>query len=519
MRSTDSHLMVAFTGLELPADVATLLRDSDVSGVTLFFHHNVDTAAQVRELTDALQRGRRGGPPLLVAADQETGQLVGLGSGTTSFAGNMALGAVDDPDLTRQVAAAVGVELRALGVNVDYAPVADLATNPTNPAMGVRSFGDDPVRVAEHVRAFVAGLAEVGVAATLKHFPGAGDTATDTHLGLASVDHDRDHLEAYEFVPFRAGFEAGAAMVMSGHHTLPALGGRADLPGSLSPEVIQGLLRDELGFEGVCITDALDMHALAQGSGQLLDAIAALRAGNDLLLCAPDLDAIRLLREGLALAAHRGLLDEQRSATARDRVLALRERLAGYSQPDLEVLGCADHRKLADELARRAVTLVRDDDGLLPLRSSPDDRILAVMTEPTDRTPADTTSTVAPGLAEALRTIAGHVTGLVLPDVPAGEDIAAAVAQAREHQLVVVGTAGAHTVPQQAELVRGLLGTDVPVVTVALRTPWDLSAYPAARTHLCTYGQHAPSLRALAEALASGEAPGRLPVAVAEARA
>lgn len=509
----DHHLMVAFPGHRLPDAAASLLGGHDVSGVTLFFHHNVDRAEQIRDLTHAIQRARQPGPPLLVAADQEAGQLVGLGGDTTPFAGNMALGAADDPELTRRVAAAIGTELAALGINVDYAPVADLASNPGNPAMGIRSFGDDPHRVAAHVRAFVQGLTDVGVAATLKHFPGKGDVATDTHHGLAVVGHSRQHLTDHELVPFQAGIGAGAQLVMSGHHALPAVSGRDDLPGTLSPQVMDRLLREELGFGGVSITDALDMHALAQGAGQLVDAVAALRAGNDLLLCPPDLAVTQALREGLTLAASRGLLDPVRSAAARARIQQLRRWVERTPAPALDVVGGAQHTALADELARRAVTLVRDDEGLLPLRLVGDGSILAVMTEPTDRTPADTTSSVRPGLAAALRAVHGAVTEVVVPEAPTSDDVAGIVAQARRHQLVVVATAVADQVPAQAGLVHALLATGTPVIAVAVRTPWDLAAYPQAPTYLCTYGAHQPSMRALVQALMTGHAPGRLPVA------
>ena len=280
---TLARLMIAFTGTELPPSAAKRINERGVAGVTLFHAHNIADPPQIRRLTAAIQEARpAGAPPLMIAADQEGGQLIGLGAGTTQFAGPMALGATGDVELAERVAGAMARELRALGVNVDYAPVCDVANNPANPALGIRSFGDDPETVGRFAAATVRGLQDEGVAATLKHFPGAGDTAADPHHELPVVPRTNAELAARELVPFRAALDAGARMVMTGHFALP--GQDADLPTSLSAAVLRDLLRGQMHFDGVTVTDALDMRALAQGSAQIVDAIAALRAGEDVLL-------------------------------------------------------------------------------------------------------------------------------------------------------------------------------------------------------------------------------------------
>ncbi len=220
---TLARLMIAFAGTELPRSAARRINEQGVAGVTLFrAHHNVVDPAQIRRLTAAIQGARpAGAPPLLVAADQEGGQLVALGDGTTQFAGAMALGATGDEALAERVAGATARELRALGVNVDYAPVCDVANNPANPALGIRSFGDDPEAVGRLAAATVRGLQDDGVAATVKHFPGAGDTAADPHHELPLVPRTNAELAERELVPFRAALDAGARMVMTGHFALP----------------------------------------------------------------------------------------------------------------------------------------------------------------------------------------------------------------------------------------------------------------------------------------------------------
>jgi beta-N-acetylhexosaminidase len=513
-------MMLAFDGLELPEPVLRRLTGSPAAGVTLFRFSNVETAAQVRALSAAIQAAARARPgasedPLLIAADHEGGQLIGLGDATTPFAGNMALGAAGDAELAERVAKAIGRELLAMGVNVNYAPVCDLATNARNPVVGIRSFGDDPARVGELAVAFVSGLQSVGVAAGIKHFPGIGDVSDDMHHGLPLVDADRLRLEGRELVPFRAAIAAGARVVMSAHLAIPALTGDVGLPATLAPRVMSELLREGLGFDGVSITDALDMRALAQGPNQVLDVLAALRAGVDLLLTAPDAAARERIESGLAHAARRGLLDRSVANQAERRVGDLRRWLAGFDQPDLAVVRSGEHLALADELAARALTLVRDDETQLPLRPPPGARIAAIMPIPTDQTPADTSSTVLPGLAGALRRHHPAVEEIVVAHAPDPAEIATVREAVRGYDLVVVGTTAALLEQGQAALVEALLSLRVPLVTVALRTPFDLAAYPGSRTHVSTYGILQPSLDGLADGLfgAAGFR-GRLPAAI-----
>ncbi|HEY2888959.1 MAG TPA: glycoside hydrolase family 3 N-terminal domain-containing protein, partial [Candidatus Limnocylindrales bacterium] len=320
-------------------------------------------------------------------------------------------------------------------------------------------------------------------------------------------------LARREMVPFRAALAAGARMVMTGHLALPD--GTDNLPTSLSPAVLRDLLRGQLRFDGVTVTDALDMRALAQGSAQIVDAVAALRAGEDVLLGTPDERALERLEEGLAQAQRRGLLDADDDAAATGRLDELRGWLGQFDQPPLDVVGCDAHQSLAAELARRSITLVRNDERLVPLRPAADARIAVVQSMPADLTPADTSSTVAPTLASALRHRLAGVEEILLPQVPGDSDLAALGDRLATVDVVVLGTFSAHLQPAQAALAAAVLAAGRPTVTVALRTPWDLLAYPAARTHVCSYGILPPSMEALASALL-GETPftGRLPVEI-----
>jgi beta-N-acetylhexosaminidase len=259
----------------------------------------------------------------------------------------------------------------------------------------------------------------------------------------------------------------------------------------------------------------MDMRALAQGSAQIIDAVAALRAGEDVLLGAVGEPAIERLEEGLEHAARRGLIDADDDAASRRRLDRLRRWLGDHEQPPLDVVGCGEHQTLAAELARRSITLVRNADGMVPLRPAADARIAVVQSVPADLTPADTSSTVAPTLASALRHRLAGVEEILLPQVPGDSDLAALGDRLATVDVVVLGTFSAHLQPAQAALAAAVLAAGRPTVTVALRTPWDLLAYPAARTHVCSYGILPPSMEALASALL-GETPftGRLPVEI-----
>jgi beta-N-acetylhexosaminidase len=511
MSVADPHLMLAFEGTEVPDWLRQRLHESSPAGVTLFREWNMTSPGQVAELTSALQDANSSPLPLLIAVDQEGGQLIGL-IGSTEFAGNMAIGATGDVDLASQVAVAMGRELAAVGINVNYAPVADVATRAGNPSLGVRSFGEDPEQVARLTGAMVTGYTSTGVLATLKHFPGSGEAAVDPHYELPRLDLDRERLEQIELRPFRAGVAAGAGLLMVAHQVVPALTGSLDVSICASEAGINGFVRTELGFGGLVISDALDMGALDQGPSQVVEIIAMMRAGTDLLLCMPDPELQERARIAVERGHSRGLIADDTLKTAIARVERVRSSLrTAEMQPD--IVGSPDHLELAKRLAQESITLVRNDDSLIPLGVEAGRRILSLEPEPVNVTPADTTALYPPQLASALRVRHPDVTEVVYPHHPAPSDISAVLEKARDHELVVLGTVTA--TPGQVDLAHALLELGKPMVTVALRTPFDLAAYPGSANHVCTYSAHRPSLNALTSAL-FGDIPfqGHLPVAI-----
>jgi beta-N-acetylhexosaminidase len=362
-------LQPGFEGLKAPDWLRRRVTEG-LGGVALF-GRNIESTAQVTELCASLHAEN---PALLIAIDEEGGDVTRLETATgSSYPGNHALGAVAARDLdagvqlTEKVAAAIGADLATLGIDLDYAPDADVNSNPDNPVIGVRSFGDEPDLVARLTAGYVRGLQSRGVAACAKHFPGHGDTAVDSHHGLPTVDDDLDALRAGPLLPFVAAIEAGVRTVMSAHILLPRLD---DVPATMSRRALHTLLRTELGFQGVIITDGIEMDAISRGYGIVEGTVRALAAGADAVCVGGGLvgeDTVLLLQFALVQAVREGRLSEERLHDAAERVRALsRWRLDHITEID-EAPDRAD-RRVGMTVAREALSVIPPAGGLPPFR-------------------------------------------------------------------------------------------------------------------------------------------------------
>jgi beta-N-acetylhexosaminidase len=511
-------LLFAFHGKEkLSPEIISAFKKYYPGGLTLFRSMNVGTPAQLKGLNESLQRLARDLelPPLIIATDQEGGQLMAVGEGTP-LPGNMALGATRSTELARKAGEVLGRELAALGINVNYAPCADVNVNPQNPVVGTRSFGEDPQLVSELTAAIIEGIQSQGVAATVKHFPGHGDTASDTHHGRTTVPHSLERLHAVELPPFSAALRADVKLVMTAHLGIPSIDGPDAPPATLSSNILNGLLRRELSFDGVIITDAMDMRAIRQGELFREDCFRAAKAGADLLLITSDPQDQARAYESLLQAAQTGQLTSGELEASLGRISRLKKWLADQPPaPDLSVIQSADHLKIADEIAERSITLVRDRVKLLPIHLASDKKIAVVIPLPQDLTPADTSSYVMPKLADSIRAYHPRVDEIRIPFAPSEQDRAVLRQKLRGYDLVVIGTINAYAQAEQAEFVREALRMNVPVIIVAMRLPYDLMAFPDASTFVCTYSILEPSMRAAAKALfGHSEMTGRLPVTI-----
>jgi beta-N-acetylhexosaminidase len=513
------RMLRAFDGREPSAAIRDAIARRRTVGVTIFRARNVESPAQVRALTAGLQVARPDGdPPLLIATDQEGGQLQAVGDGATAWPGNLALAAAASEELAEQAATAIGREAAAMGVNVVYSPVCDLLSD-GSALMGTRTFGEDPEVAARMVAASVRGFAVAGVAATLKHFPGHGAVVEDSHYVLPVVRANSATRATRELVPFTAGIGAGAELVMLGHLAIPALTGGREVPACCAPEIAMELLRGELGFEGVSMSDALDMGALGAPEDLPRNAVSIVAAGVDLLLTVHAPELVDEAIECVAAAMGEGALDEGAMRASAGRVMDLRHRLGGRPEaPGLDVVGCAEHAALAREIAERAVTLISDRAGLVPLRPPDSGRPTVVSPAPADLTPADTSSYAKLSLADAFRERAFAVDELEMPMDPGPAELTALRERLADVPLAIIGTVDAVTHAGQARLVESLVAAGVPTVAVALRTPFDLAGYPSVQTYACSYGIQWSNLLALVDAL-TGRIPfrGQLPVTLASA--
>ncbi|MGA7193351.1 MAG: glycoside hydrolase family 3 N-terminal domain-containing protein [Anaerolineales bacterium] len=513
------RLMLAFRAKEeLSPEILNAIQKFRPCGITLFRSHNIDNPKQVKHLTGLFQDAahRAGLPPLLIAVDQEGGQLMTIGNGTTPLPGNMALGATGSAELSRRSSEVLGRELAAMGINVNYAPSCDVNLNPNNPVIGTRSFGEDPSMVAKLASAMVIGIQSAGVAATAKHFPGHGDTASDSHTGLPIVPHSLDRLRKVEFVPFESAIRAGTKMVMTAHLALPAIDGPDAPPATLSSGVLKNLLREQLGFQGVIITDAMDMHAISQGDMLGANAVRAASASADLLLITTDPKDQRLVHESLLRAAKDGTLSPKDLDSSAQRISSLKKWLMNQKRElDLEVVGCADHLKVADEIAARSVTLVRDQAKILPLHLTLGQKVAVIVPKPIDLTPADTSSYEMPALASSLRKFHPDVDEFIVSYAPTQQEISEVVERISNYNLVVVGTINAFSESYQQELTHEILRRKILTVIIAMRLPYDLATFPEASTYVCTYSILEPSMKAVASALfGQSKFQGRLPVSI-----
>ncbi|MFE7861188.1 glycoside hydrolase family 3 protein [Streptomyces sp. NPDC057403] len=501
---------------------AELIAKYRVGGIIYFtWAHNTENPRQIAALSNGIQRASLGAPrglPVLIATDQEHGIVCRVGRPATLFPGAMAIGAGGSRGDARTLGRISGGELRAIGINQDYSPDADVNVNPANPVIGVRSFGADPDAVAALVAAEVQGYQRSRVAATAKHFPGHGDTAVDSHYGFPVITHTREVWEKLDAVPFRAAIRAGIDCVMTAHIQFPALDDSGD-PATLSHPILTGILRGELGYDGVVVTDSLGMEGVRTKYGDDRVPVLALKAGVDQLLNPPDL---AVAWNAVLKAVQDGELTEARLDESILRILRLKARLRLFDDPyarEADVdrrVGTKSHLEAADRIAERTTTLLVNEGGLLPLSPRTRKRVLVVGADPAS--PSGTTGPPTGVLAAALTELGFAATALSTGTAPSAATIAKAVAAAGDADAVVVGTYNLTAASSQKTLAEQLVATGKPVVAVAIRNPYDVAQLPSVPAVLAAYSWTDVELRAAARVIAGKAAPrGRLPVPVQRA--
>ncbi|TDC93281.1 glycoside hydrolase family 3 protein [Actinomadura sp. 7K507] len=458
------------------SDALAKIKKYHVGGL-IYFPGNISTPERTAAQSNALQKAS--GVPLLLGVDEEQG-IVSRTPFITRFPGNMALGATGDPADARAASQVSGTELRAIGINLDYAPVADVNVNPRNPVIGLRSFGADPALVSEMVAGAVGGYQAAGIAAAAKHFPGHGDTATDSHTGLPVIEHTRTQWQRLDAPPFKAAVTAGADMIMTAHIVMPKLDRSGD-PATLSRNVLTGLLRGTLGYQGVITTDSLEMAGVREKYGDAQVPVRAINAGADQLLMPPNLPQAH---RAVVKAVRSGKITRKRLDESVTRILKLKQRRGLFQATAVDpskagaAIRTAANKATAQRVAEHAVTLVRNKSGLLPLKGKK-----VAVTGPESGT-----------LGAALRKHGITVTSTGAADVT----------------VLTTENAGQATASRISAL-----GAK-PVVVAALGRPYDLDAAAGAEAALATYSSSTVSVNALAKVLSGAAKPtGELPVPAA----
>lgn len=496
-------LVFGFHGQELSEEFIRLIKEYKIGNVILFLR-NVKSADQLRRLCAQIQEliQAETGYPAFIIIDQEGGMVTRLPQDAVNVPGAMALAATGDVENARKASQITIRQLRGLGPNFNMAPVLDVNNNSRNPVIGVRSFGDDPEAVAAFGTAAAQPYEGSGILCCGKHFPGHGDTAVDSHLGLPLVDKTLEELEALELVPFRRASDAGIPAIMISHVVFPQLE-RERIPCTMSREIITGLLKEKMGYQGLILTDCMEMLAIQDHYGTPEGTVAAIKAGVDLAEISSTIGLEWAAAKAVNEAAQRGELDMEEIKASVEKIL----RYKGQIRLDLDIDHCnlEEDRLAAQTMTRQAITCCS---GTAPLAG--------------EKTffcgCADYRASGAANESGSTRTFVAHMgqafgaPGMVTSHTPEAAEIEEAARLAAQQEQIILCTCNAHLFQGQLALAEALAATGKPLTVVALRNPYDIPLLPDCQCKIAAYDYSIPSLIALEEVFRGGEMTGTLPV-------
>ena len=496
-------LVFGFHGTSLTPEMKDLIREYKIGNVILFLR-NVESGEQLRRLCGEIQTLIREvtGYPAFIIIDQEGGMVSRLPKDAVNVPGAMALAATGKPEHARLASQITIRQLKGLGANFNMAPVLDVNSNPENPVIGVRSFGDEAERVADFGCAALEPYAGSGVLCCVKHFPGHGDTAVDSHLGLPRVDKSWQELEETELIPFRRAIQAGADAGMMSHVLFPKIEAE-QLPCTRSRHTVTGSLRQKLGFDGLILTDCMEMLAIQDHFGTPAGVVAAIKAGVDLAEISSSFDLEKASAEALNQAAERGELDLRELEESLERILRYKAML--YSETEPALCNKIEDRAASEALSRQAISHMGGKafvvDETTFFCGCRDYRASGAGNEAGNDDPFP---------AFLAKRFGGEC--LITTKEPDEREIAFALERAKSCKSIVLGTCNAHLFRGQLELARALAATGKPMAVVAMRNPYDLRELPEEIWKLACYDYSGSALEALAEVLRGAVAEGRCPV-------
>ena len=495
---------VGFSGTTPDKKIKDIIKNYHIGGI-IYFSRNIENPEQTARLSNQLQdlslnSGK--GIPLLISADQEGGTVTRL-TGATHFPGNMVLGATQSSKLTRKFARGVGSELKNLGINMNLAPVLDVNNNPNNPVIGVRSFGEDPELVAKLGSSYIEGLQGEGVIACAKHFPGHGDTDTDSHLNLPVISHDRERLDKIELVPFKKAINSGIDSIMTAHIYFPTIEKEVGVPATLSRSVLTGLLRKELEYEGLIITDCMEMSAIADSYGTVEGAVRTLIAGSDTVLISHSYEKQIKAIEAVIGAVKSNRISEYSIDESLKRILKLKEKrisLNKFNKADHKKINFTVNKKIAKEIAEKGITLIKGKD-IIPVNDI-NKKEIAVLDFKMGRVSLVEDNKKHDNLF--VNYLSEKTTNLA--HITLEEKIELTEKEKRrltKYDLIIVCTYNGLKNKEQLEIAEDL-AEDNEVVIIALRNPYDYNFVNKVKGFITTY-DYSPANQKAAADLIAGE--------------
>lgn len=499
------RIMSGFPGPEMNEEFINLVKEYKVSNVILF-KHNIVNKKQLKKLCADIQALVKAetGHPALIGIDQEGGVITRLPSDCVNVPGAMAIAATGDPGYATKAAEITGRELRALGIQIDYAPVADVNNNPLNPIIGSRSFGDTPEQVSRYCLATLKGFNNTGIIATAKHFPGHGDTANDSHVSLPMIDKSLDELYEMELVPFKALIEENIPSIMTTHILFPQIE-KEKVPATMSRRIITGLLKEELGFKGLITSDCMEMGAIAEYYGTAKGVAAAMAAGVDMVMISHTVyKAVEAIKEvEKAIADGRISMNEMDESV--DKILMYKKQYC--LEPEGEA-GTKEAFEVSEEIRNKTITLVS---GKIPPLGD----------KPVFVGCADYRSGMVSNVEINDTTSAGFMAGRIGGDSyvttkdPTDEEIAKVADYVKGHTSIIVNTYNGHLYDGQMKLVKAMSDMNIPMILIALRNPYDLKDLPSHVAGIAAWDYSNETLAALVPFVTGKVKPtGKMPIAL-----
>ena len=513
--------VIGINGTEVNDYIREVIIEWKVGGV-VFSIRNMENPFQVREFIQGMQRlsMKENDIPLIIAINQEGGDRTTFLESLSRNPGNMAIGATHNPRWAYEVARLIGMELRALGFNMMFTPDLDINIDATNPGCGIRSFGDQPELVAAMGEQYIKGQINSEIASTAKHFPGKGDSNIDAHYDLPDIPHSIDRLEKVELVPFKKAVQTDVAAMMTSHVRYSAIDKNAI--GTFSRTINTELAREKCDFNNVIITDAFGMKGLTNYYSMGESAVQVILAGGDMILKRHGRTSHLEILNALRNAIRENRIFDERLNLSLQRIFALKKRYCSAKLPEIDVaLWNKDNIKKLETLCENSVTLLRNEEKLLPLKLEPHIKVLLVMPDTManaslDGIPGDRSGNIIRGLLSDIFTYSIDKFDKIDYRInPYSEEISAVVDKAKNYDLLILGTHRSNIRPAQGDLVKKIFALNKKVIWIALNTPYDLLDYPQAKTFICTYGDRLLQLKALCRIIAGKIIPkGKLPVSI-----